>query len=203
MVDVKNRYLMPGMIDMHTYLNSGGLMPPDESIRPMALQQFARYGVSTIFTLGGHGFNEKVTAELKETQRKHEIVAPVILATGSILTASGGYIIPFVSGMTGLSKDEIDLDGQGIFSITDETDLDALFSKKKELALNGLKVMVESGLAGASEETRLSDKLTGKIVKKASYYKLRVFTHVTRIADLQDAVNEGLAVIFHTRKISY
>jgi hypothetical protein len=81
--------------------------------------------------------------------------------------------------------------------------LDALFSKKKKLGLNGVKVIVESSLAGASEETRLSDKLTGKIVKKASYYKLRVFTHVTRIADLQDAVNEGLAVIFHTRKISY
>jgi predicted amidohydrolase YtcJ len=65
MVDVKNRYLTPGIIDMHTHLNSGGLVSPSESTLLMALEQFARYGVSTIFTLGGHGFNEKVTAELK------------------------------------------------------------------------------------------------------------------------------------------
>jgi imidazolonepropionase-like amidohydrolase len=197
-VDAKNRYLMPGMIDMHTHLNSGGLVPPDESTRPMALEQFARYGVSTIFTLGGHGFNEEITAELKEKQRKHEIVAPMILATGNILTAPGGYPIPFVSGMTGLSEDEIDLDEQGIFTITDETDLDAIFSKKKKLGLNGVKVMVESGLGGASEEPRLSNKLTGKIVQKASQYNLPVFAHVTRIADLQDAVNAGVDVIVHT-----
>jgi imidazolonepropionase-like amidohydrolase len=100
--------------------------------------------------------------------------------------------------MTGLSEDEIDLDEQGIFTITDETDLDAMFSKKKILGLNGVKVMVESGLGGASEEPRLSNKLTGKIVQKASQYHLPVFAHVTRKADLQDAVNAGVNVIVHT-----
>ncbi|PQJ77301.1 amidohydrolase family protein [Polaribacter glomeratus] len=197
-VDAKNRYLMPGMIDMHTHLNSGGLIPPEESTRPMALEQFARYGVSTIFTLGGHGFNQEVTAELIQKQQKHQIVAPMILATGSILTAPGGYPIPFVSGMTGLPEDQIDLHEQGIFTITDETDLDAMFSKKKKLGLNGVKVMVESGLGGASEEPRLSNELTKKIVQKASEYNLPVFAHITRKADLQDAVNTGANVIVHT-----
>jgi imidazolonepropionase-like amidohydrolase len=197
-VDAKNRYLMPGMIDMHTHLNSGGLIPPEESTRPMALEQFARYGVSTIFTLGGHGFNQVVTAELIQKQQKHQIVAPMILATGSILTAPGGYPIPFVSGMTGLPEDQIDLNEQGIFTITDKTDLDAMFSKKKKLGLNGVKVMVESGLGGASEEPRLSNELTKKIVQKASEYNLPVFAHITRKADLQDAVNAGANVIVHT-----
>ncbi|WP_027077802.1 amidohydrolase family protein [Maribacter antarcticus] len=197
-IDAKNRYLMPGMIDMHTHLNSGGLIPPDKTTRPMALEQFARYGVSTIFTLGGHGFNQEITAELIQKQQKHEIVAPMILATGSILTAPGGYPIPFVSSMTGLSEDEIHLNEQGIFTITEETDLDVIFSKKQELGLNGVKVMVESGLGGASEEPRLSNKLTGKIIQKASQYKLPVFAHVTRKADLQDAVNAGADVIAHT-----
>lgn len=197
-VDAKNRYLMPGMIDMHTHLNSGGLIPPDETTRPMALEQFARYGVSTIFTLGGHGFNQEITAELKEKQQKHKIVAPMILAAGDILTAPGGYPIPFVSMMTGLSEDEIDLNEQGILTITDETNLDALFSKKKALGLNGVKVMIESGLGGASEEPRLSNKLTKKIIQKSSQYNLPVFTHITRKADLQDAVNAGASVIVHT-----
>lgn len=197
-IDAENRYLMPGMIDMHAHLNSGGLIPPDETTRPMALEQFARYGVCTIFTLGGHGFNEEITAELKEKQQKHEIIAPMILATGQILTAPGGYPIPFVSGMTGLSEDEINLNEQGILTITDETNLDAIFSKKKALGLNGVKVMMESGLGGASEEPRLSNQLAKKIIQKASQYKLPVFAHITRKADLEDAVNAGASVIVHT-----
>jgi hypothetical protein len=81
--------------------------------------------------------------------------------------------------------------------------LDALFSKKKKLGLNGVKVIVEFGLAGASEEIRLSNKLIVKIVKKASYYKLSVFARLARVADLQDTVNDALAVIVNTMNISY
>ena len=197
-VDAKNRYLMPGMIDMHTHLNSGGLIPTEATTRPMALEQFARYGVSTVFTLGGHGFNQEITAELKGKQQKHEIVAPSILATGDILTTPGGYPIPFISMITGLSEDEIDLNKQGILTITDETNLDGIFSKKKELGINGVKVMVESGLGGVTEEPRLSNQLLRKITEKASQYKLMVFAHVSRQVDLEDAVNAGVDVIAHT-----
>jgi hypothetical protein len=41
--------------------------------------------------------------------------------------------------MTGLSKDEINLNEQGILTITDETNLDAIFSKKKRLVSMVLK----------------------------------------------------------------
>lgn len=198
MVDAENRYLMPGLIDMHTHLNSGGLIPPDETTRTMALEQFARYGVSTIFTLGGHGFNQEITAELVEKQRKHEIVAPRIFATGDLLTAPGGYPINLLPMMLGLSEDEIDLDEQGILSITEENDLDAIFSKKKALGLNGIKIMVESGFGGASSEPRISNQLLKKIVQKASEYDLPVFAHVSCQDDLQDAVNAGVNVIVHT-----
>lgn len=197
-IDAKDRYLMPGMIDMHTHLNSGGLISPDEATRAMALEQFARYGVSTIFTLGGHGFNQEITAALKVQQQKHTIVAPMLLAAGDILTTPGGYPIPFLSMVTGEAADKIDFNEQGILIITDDTNLDAIFSKKKALDLNGVKVMVESGLGGATEEPRLSNQLIEKIKQKASQYKLPVFAHISRQGDLQDAVNAGVDVIVHT-----
>jgi len=197
-VDAKNRFLMPAMIDMHTHLNSGGFIPPDESTRLMALEQFARYGVSTIFTLGGHGFNQEIIATLKEKQQKHEIVGPRILATGDILTAPEGYPIPIVAMMTGLAEDEIDLNEQGIITITDKTNLDAIFSKKKELGLNGIKIMIESGFGGESEEPRVSNQLLEKVIQKAAQYNLCVFAHVSCQDDFEDAVNAGVDVIVHT-----
>ncbi|NJC25638.1 amidohydrolase family protein [Neolewinella antarctica] len=197
-IDAKNRYLLPGMIDMHTHLNSGGLMSTNVATRPMALEQFARYGVGTIFTLGGHGFNQEITAALRDKQRKHEVVGPIILAAGDVLTEPGGYPISYVPMISGLPEDEIDLDEQGVLTITDETDLDAIFSTKKKLGLDGIKVMVESNLDGNSAIPRLSNQLLRKIVQKASRYSLPVFAHVTRQADLQDAVDAGVDVIVHT-----
>ncbi|NGP76301.1 amidohydrolase family protein [Balneolaceae bacterium YR4-1] len=197
-VNAENRFLMPGMIDMHAHLNSGGLIPPDESTRPMALEQFARYGVSTIFTLGGHGFNQEITADLIDKQKSNELIGPQIFATGDILTAPGGYPIPLVPMMTGIPADEIDLDEQGILTVSEESDFDAIFSKKKELGLNGIKIMVESGLGGASEEPRISDATLQKIVQIASEYNLSVFAHVSRQDDLEDAIHAGVDVIVHT-----
>jgi|GEM_PF-524439 len=197
-VDAETRYLMPGLIDMHAHLNSGGLIPPDSSTRPMALEQFARYGVSSIFTLGGHGFNQEITADLIQRQEDRELVAPSIHATGDILTAPGGYPIPFLPMMTGVPADEIDFVEQGILVVTEETNLEALFSRKKELGMSGIKVMVESGLGGNSESPRISNELLEKITGTASGYNLPVFAHVSRQDDFEDAISAGVDVIVHT-----
>jgi len=197
-VDAENRYLLPGLIDMHAHLNSGGLIPPEPSTRLIALEQFAQYGVSTIFTLGGHGFDQQITADLISQQEDHELVGPQIFATGDILTSPGGYPIPMVPMMTGIPAEEIVLSEQGIITVTDATELNALFSRKKELGLNGVKVMVESGLAGSSEEPRISNEQLRNITRTASEYDLPVFAHVSRQDDLWDAVNSGVDVIVHT-----
>ncbi|MGF1671486.1 MAG: amidohydrolase family protein [Balneolaceae bacterium] len=197
-IDAENRYLMPGMLDMHAHLNSGGLIPPDASIRPVALEQYARYGVALIFTLGGHGFNQDVTAELIAMQKNRELVGPIIFAAGDFLTAPGGYPISLFPMMLGISVDEIDLDELGVVTVTEETDLDEVFSRKVELGMKGVKVMVESGLAGGSVEPRLSNEIVQKIAQKASEYELHVFAHVSVQEDFEDAINAGVDVIVHT-----
>lgn len=197
-IDAENSYLMPGMIDMHVHLNSGGLIPPDASVRLVALEQFARYGVTLIFTLGGHGFNQEITRDLIIQQQNREIVAPVIFATGDILTAPDGYPTGLLPMMLGVSADEIDLDEMGILTVTEETDLDALFSTKTKLGMKGIKVMVESGLGGGPEEPRLPTEMVRKIAQKATDYGLPVFAHVSRQGDFEDAINAGVDVLVHT-----
>ena len=196
-VDAESRYLMPSMFDMHAHLNSGGLIPPDDTTRLMALEQFARYGVGAIFTLGGMGFNQDVTAGLIQQQKDKELVAPRIFAAGDILTSPGGYPIPFLAQMLGKPAEELDLNEQGMIEITNSTELEPIISKKQELELNGVKVMVESRLGGATPESRISNETVERIAETASEYNLPVFAHVTNRADLEAAVDMNVDVIAH------
>lgn len=197
-INAEGRYIMPAMIDMHAHLNTGGLIPPDESGRLMALEQYARYGVGLIFTLGGHGFNQEITLDLIRKQQNREIVGPVIYATGDIFTAPGGYPIGMISMMSGVSVDNIDLNEEGILMIDEETDLDLLISTQKDMGMKGIKVMVETGLGGGPEEPRISTELIRNIVEIASEHGLIVFAHVSRQGDFEDAVNAGVNVLVHT-----
>ena len=196
-VDAEGRYLMPSMFDMHAHLNSGGLIPPDDRTRLMALEQFARYGVGTIFTLGGMGFNQEVTADLIQQQKERELVAPRIFAAGDFLTSPGGYPIPFLAQLLGTPVEELDLEEQGVIEVTESTDLEPILSKKQELGLNGVKVMVESRLGGATPESRISNAKVEEIAQTASEYNLPVFAHVTNRYDFESAVDMGVDVIAH------
>lgn len=196
-VDAENRYLMPAMFDMHAHLNSGGLIPPDKSTKFMALEQFARYGVGAIFTVGGMGFNQETTAGLIQQQKDRELVAPKIFAAGDILTSPGGYPIPFLSQMLGTPVEELDLNEQGMLEVTESTDLNPIFTEKQELGLHGVKVMVESRLGGATRESRVSNSLVERISQAASEYNLPVFAHVTNMYDFKAAVDMGVDVIAH------
>ncbi len=197
-VDAGGKYLMPGLYDMHAHLNSGGLVPPDEAVRKSALEQMMRYGVTTIFTLGGHGFPEEETLALKAQQENNEIVSPEIYATGDILTVPEGYPIPYVPDMLGKDLEEIDLEETGILTITESSDLESIISGKKRKGLNGVKIMVESGLGGGPSTPRISNEMVREIVSIAHRHELPVFAHVSTYTDLKDAIAAGVDVIVHT-----
>ncbi|TVQ49095.1 MAG: hypothetical protein EA362_05010 [Saprospirales bacterium] len=198
LIDVNDQYILPGLFDMHVHINSGGILPPDESIRKSALEQFLRYGVSAIFTLGEHGFNEEVSLDLRNKQRNKEIIGPDMYLTGDFLTTTGGYPLILMAMMLGKSVEEIDLDENGLIEFTENTDLDYLFSKKKEKGVNGIKIMLESNLGGNNPLPRLSNDLVKKATETAAQFDLPVFVHVLRQTDLIDAVESGVNVIAHT-----
>ncbi|TVR86533.1 MAG: hypothetical protein EA411_09945 [Saprospirales bacterium] len=197
-IDVSDRYIMPGLFDMHVHINSGGLLPPEVSNRKPALEQFLRYGVTSIYTLGGHGFNEEVTLDLRDKQQNKEILGPDIYMTGDFLTEPDGYPLTLLSMMLGVPVEEIDLDENGIIFFTENTDLDHILSEKKRKGINGLKIMLESNLGGNNPMPRLSNEMVKKATEKAPQYDLPVFIHVTRQQDMRDAVESGVNVIGHT-----
>lgn len=195
--DLENRFLMAGLHDMHTHLNSGGILPVEPEIRKSALEQFLRYGVTSIFTLGGHGFDEKITTELKDQGRKNQILSPTIYATGDIFTVKGGYPIPFLPMMMNQPLEEINLKEAGIITIDSDTDLASIIAEKNNKELDGIKLMVESGPGPKASNPRLSLAQIKKIVTEAKKYDLPVFAHVTKKQDMIDAVDAGVDAIVH------
>lgn len=199
--DATGKFILPGLFDLHTHLNSGGLVAPEESTPTSVLEQFVRYGVTTILSVGPQGFDENQTVKLKEKKDRQQIISPELFATGNVLTAPGSHPVGTVlSDMLGKPADEIDLqtEAKGIILVTPDTDLNTIIQTKKNKELDGIKVIVESGPEQWYPKPRMSAKAIQKIVDSASRYNMPVFAHVTRYEEFSDAVHAGVDGIMHS-----
>ena len=98
-VDGRGKFLMPGLIDVHTHVRGGGnrasetpMTPDQERNGVRALHTFLYAGVTTIFDAGNQG---AFIFALREKARAGTIVSPRILATGGTVTSPGGHGGPF------------------------------------------------------------------------------------------------------------
>jgi imidazolonepropionase-like amidohydrolase len=99
--------------------------------------------------------------------------------------------------MLGTPVEELNLNEQGMLEVTESTDLNPIFTKKQELGLHGVKMMVESRLVGATPQSRISNETVKRIAEMASEYNLPVFAHVTNQYDFESAIDMGVDVIAH------
>jgi imidazolonepropionase-like amidohydrolase len=98
-IDGRGKFLMPGLIDVHTHLRGGGnraseapLTSDQERTGVRALHTFLYAGVTTIFDAGNQG---TFIFALRDKARAGTIVSPRILATGGTVTSPGGHGGPF------------------------------------------------------------------------------------------------------------
>jgi hypothetical protein len=62
-IDARDRWVMPGLADMHVHFGTGGLGPTDAGSVGRILRQFVFYGVTTVLNLGAtHGTPESLGA---------------------------------------------------------------------------------------------------------------------------------------------
>lgn len=92
-IDANGLYLMPELIDIHAHIGHGGLANNTTEDREQALEQFVRYGVTTIFVPGGGGGNDEQLREWKTRCGNHELICPDVYGSGDIITAYGSHPI--------------------------------------------------------------------------------------------------------------
>ena len=55
LINATDKYVMPGLVDVHVHFSSGGLEPHGTRTNERIFRQFLYYGVTTVFNLGADG----------------------------------------------------------------------------------------------------------------------------------------------------
>jgi len=96
-IDVSGKFVMPGLIDMHTHLTytepgvpvSLALSVADQTLRGMErLRYFIESGITSVRDVGSAG---EVPYRLKDWVRQRRLVGPRVFPGGQLITATGGH----------------------------------------------------------------------------------------------------------------
>ena len=96
-IELNNKTVMPGLIDMHTHLTytdinlpiSLGLNESDQTLRGLdRMRYYIESGITSVRDMASHG---TVPFRLKEWVAKNKIPGPRVFAAGKFITGTGGH----------------------------------------------------------------------------------------------------------------
>jgi imidazolonepropionase-like amidohydrolase len=201
--DARNKFVMPGLFDMHVHLAmhwhliSGDFGPRDALATRAALEQFVRYGVTTVLAHGGGGTNDDQAVELKRLARGKAIVAPWLFATGNIITAPASHPITTIMRLPP-DTSPARLHRAGVSAVTEADDIAGIVLNKRRRGLDGVKIVIESGPPPWYPNPRMSVETAAAIIEHAGRHALPVYAHTESLADFADAVRLGVRAIMHS-----
>lgn len=202
-VDASGRWLLPGFVDVHTHLQmhpdllSGDFDPSDSLTTRVALEQFVKYGVTSVLAFGGGGGNDEQAAELKRLEESKAIVSPILYATGDILTAPGSHPLSTIMRISE-DADPARLHRAGVVVVGEDDSVSPIIDRKKRLGLDGVKIIVESGPPPWYPKPRLPAEKINEIVDVAESVGLPVYAHATSYDEVMDAVVAGVNAVVHS-----
>lgn len=200
--DARDKFIMPGLFDMHVHLAmhmhllNGDFTPRDSLAGKAALEQFVRYGVTTVLAFGGGGSNDEQAAEYKRLERSNVIVAPWLFATGDVITAPGSHPITTIMRLSADTGPER-LHRAGVTVVGEEDDPSLIVANKKQMGLDGVKIILESGPPPWYPNPRLSIKTAAKIMAQAKNHRLPVYAHAHAYDEFTDAIELGVKGVMH------
>ena len=202
-VDLKRRYIMPGLINMHVHLAGNGkpqkkqrdneklvkILMGNALMRSIAYGMVAGFaktelmsGVTTIRTVGGLGsFDTKLRDEINAGTK----MGPRILAANEGISVPGGHM----AGSVAVAADSID------------TALKHLEQSEKE-KVDLIKLMITGGVMDAKEkgvpgELKMSPEMVKVVCDKAHENGYLVAAHVESPQGVRVALENGVDSIEH------
>lgn len=207
-IDLQNRYVLPGLINMHVHLPGSG-MPKDtskqnkESVNKLLSCKLTRYivyrlcasfaklelmsGVTTIRTVGGLS---NIDSTIRDNINKGKLKGPRILASNMALSVPGGH-------MAGVLAYEA-------------TDIDSAISyinKISETKPDLIKLMITGGVLDAKKKGEPGElKMNPEIIKaacdRAHELGYKVAAHVESPLGVKLALENGVDTIEHGAKLT-
>jgi len=189
-LDIKGKYIIPGLIDAHVHLTTQKYASRDERIKTLNkdLSDLLHNGVTSVRDVGGDG---RLLQELQRASALNEIASPYI------------YYCAFMAGpmyyKESASREELGVAGSGKRYtpwqqlITNETNLDEAMLLAKGSGATGVKIYAD-----------ITGKLLKRMATSAKKHGLKVWSHATLYpAKPSDAVKAGVEVISHANMLEW
>ena len=184
-IDCSGKTLIPGLISAHSHLGvlEANATPSATAYNlpnvTAALNQFERYGVTTIVSLG---LNRDLVYELRAQQRSGT------LGGATILTAGRGIGVPGGAPPLMVAKDQVDLP-----TTTDQAraDVDTFAARHADI----VKIWVDPLHNKAPE---MQPSIYEAVIDQAHKDRLHVAAHEYALKDAQSLVDDGIDVLAHS-----
>lgn len=208
-IDLREAYCLPGLIDMHTHLSSefekGGYIDPFRRApadRALEASTYTRAtlmaGFTTVRDVGG---SEGIDLALRNAINRGDIVGPRMFVAGTSLAVSGGHGDP----TTGYREDVVGPGTvhQGVVNGADEAVEGTRRAIKRGADL--IKITATGGVLSLNEDgTRphFKEEEIRAIVETARDHGRKVAAHAHGDEGMQRAVRAGIASIEHGTYLS-
>jgi len=184
-VNCTGKTIIPGLISAHSHLgiliNNADPSPDAYTTENVtaALNQFERYGVTTIVSLG---LNRDLVYDLREQQHQGK------LGGATILTAGRGLGVPNGAPALNVAPDQVYRPASPEEA---RHDVDELASHRADL----VKIWVDNmhGKAPAMDPA-----IYKAIIDEAHKHHLRIAAHVYALADARELVNDNVDILAHS-----
>ena len=184
-IDCSGKTLIPGLISAHSHLGvlESNATPSATAYNlpnvTAALNQFERYGVTTIVSLG---LNRDLVYELRAQQRSGT------LGGATILTAGRGIGVPGGAPPLMVAKDQVDLP-----TTADQAraDVDTFAARHADI----VKIWVDPLHNKAPE---MQPSIYEAVIDQAHKDRLHVAAHEYALKDAQSLVDDGIDVLAHS-----
>lgn len=208
-IDGRDRYVMPGLADMHVHLGTGALLPRDEQTSADVLARLLDHGVTSILVAGGGGGDADSINALRARLAAGEIAGPRLYATGSLITVPGSHPVgtifgPEVGEMAARAAAEapegrpVDLAPLGVTLARSPGEARLAVRALAAAGMDGVKIVIESGPPGFGDDhPQMSADLISAVVGEARSTGLRVFAHVSSVDEFEAALDGGVAAVMH------
>lgn len=203
-IDLKNKTVMPGFIDMHTHLTSqtekGGyikrfqLYPAERAlIATKYLRTTLMAGFTSVRDVGG---SESIDLALRNAVRRGDVIGPRMFVAGKGLSVMGGHGDP----TNGYREDILDIPtaDDGVVNGVESARRATLLAIKR--GADVIKITATAGvlsIAGKGQTPQFTEEEIRTIVETAADFGLKVAAHAHGTEGMKRAIRGGVASIEH------
>ena len=184
-IDLTGKFVMPGIINLHSHLaNTKGLVQDAKNFTrenlAANLHTYATYGVTTVLSMGA---DQPLVFDFRAEQRAGRATTTRIFTAGRGFTGKEGYPTK-APGMKGIP-----------YEITEEKQAVQFVGEQAAKGVDIIKIWVDDHLG---KEPKIQLNLSRAIINEAQKRGLRVAAHIFALSDAKSLVSAGLSGLAHS-----